>query len=145
MRTNAAGLGCTGAKTNLQQIVNTTTLPMRSIVLSFLLSQVIYPANAQAQSRVASASVVESLFDASGSLPRAWGSSWPSIGGSSETTLDWTPTDLSFPSSFTPLLDYSALACHLKTVTRGKAAYSGRDHCTAAERDKATIRVRRRE
>src|SRR5688500_15857318 len=64
-RTECASLGCAGAEANLQKIVNTITMPMRYIVLLFLLYQVIFPANAQARSRIALAAEFASLFDAS--------------------------------------------------------------------------------
>ena len=118
---------------------------MRSIVLLFLLSQITFRANAQAQARIALATEIASLFDASESLPREWRSSWPSIGGSSRTTLDATPTYPSFPSSFTPLVDYNALLGHLNTNMREKVSSDSRDYCTVPERVESALRVCRRE
>ena len=118
---------------------------MRSMVLLLLLSQMTFPANAQAQPRIAVATKIASLFDASESLPREWRSSWPSIGGSSRTTLDATPTYPSFPSSFTPLVDYNALVGHLNTNMREKVSSDSRDYCTVPERVESTLRVCRRE
>jgi hypothetical protein len=123
-------------------MLTTNTFAMRSSVLLFFLSQVNFPANAQAQSRIALTNEIASLFDASESLPRGWRSSWPSIGGSSRTTLDPTPTNPSFRSSFTPLIDYNALVAHLKTI---KVPYNSRDYCTVLKREETTIRVCRRE
>src|SRR5687768_1318497 len=94
-------------------------MPMRYIVLLFLLYQVIFPANAQARSRIALAAEAASLFDASESLARASRSSWPSVGGSSTPTLDSTTSYRSFPSSFTPLVDYDALMARLNQVMVG--------------------------
>jgi hypothetical protein len=128
----------------LQQIVITITMPIRYIVLLFLLSQVTFPANAQARSRIALVSEVASLFDASESLPQEWRSSWPSIGGSSTPTLDSTTGYRSFPSSFTPLVDYNALMARLnKVVVEEVSDHNGGD-CNVRKREETTIRVCRR-
>jgi hypothetical protein len=129
----------------LQQIVNTITMLMRYIVLLFLLSQVTFPANAQARSRIALAAEVASLFDASESLARGWRSSWPSIGGSSTPTLDPTTSYPSFPSSFTPLVDYNALMARLNKVVVEEGSYNTRGYCNLPKREETTIRVCRRE
>ena len=118
---------------------------MRCIVLLFLLSQVIFPANVQARSRVALAAEVASLFDASESLPRPSDSSSPSIGGASGTTLDLMPNDPSFPSSFTPLVDYEALLAHLNKVVVEEVSSYNRGDCTVAKGEETAIWVCRRE
>jgi hypothetical protein len=129
----------------LQKIVNTITMPMPHIMLLFLLSQVIFPANAQARSRIALAAEVASLFDASGSLPREWRSSWPSVGGSSKPTLDPTTSYRSFPSSFRPLVNYNALVARLNKVAVEENSYDSRGYCNVPKREETTIRVCRRE
>jgi hypothetical protein len=129
----------------LQKIVNTITMPMRYIVLLFLLYQVIFPANAQARSRIALVSEVASLFDASESLPQEWRSFWPSIGGSSKPTLDSTTSYRSFPSSFTPLVDYNALMARLNKAGVEEVSDHSRGYCNVPKREETTIRVCRRE
>ena len=125
--------------------MTTDVFAMRSIVLLVLLSQMTFPVNAQVQSRTASATEIASLFDASESLPREWRSSWPSIGGSSRTTLDATSTYPSFPSNFKPLVDYNALVGHLNTNIGKKVSHDSRDNCTVPKKEETTIRVCRRE
>ena len=106
---------------------------MHYIVLLFLLFQVIFPANAQARSRIALAIEVASLFDASELLPREWRSSWPSIGGSSTPMLDPTTSYPSFPISFTPLVDYNALMAHLNKVVVEEVSYNNRGYCNVPQ------------
>ena len=118
---------------------------MRYIVLLFLLAQVTLPANAQARSRIALTAEVASLFDASESQHREWRSSWPSIGGPSKPTLDPTTSYPSFPSSFTPLVDYTALVARLHKVVVEEVSYNNRGYCNVPKREETTIRVCRRE
>jgi hypothetical protein len=117
---------------------------MRSIVLLLVLSQATFPVNAQARSRTAFAAEVASLFDASESLPQERRSSWPSIGGSSTPTLDSTTSYRSFPSSFTPLVDYNALMARLNKVVVEEVSDHNRGDCNVRKREETTIRVCRR-
>jgi len=51
----------------------------------------------------------------------------------------------SFPSSFTPLVDYNALVARLHKVVVEEVSYNNRGYCNVPKREETTIRVCRRE